>query len=69
MLDSKVDKNFTNSIKNPKPLLDDYPGIWALKLDIMLAEMSNNNVKAKPTTRQFLWKLINKCSLNKVVDS
>uniref|UniRef100_A0A914M1E7 Uncharacterized protein n=1 Tax=Meloidogyne incognita TaxID=6306 RepID=A0A914M1E7_MELIC len=62
--DSKVDKNFTNSNKKPMPLLDDYPGILALKLDIMLEEQSSKNIETKPAHRQFLWKLINRCPVN-----
>nr|CAD2194493.1 unnamed protein product [Meloidogyne enterolobii] len=69
LLDSKVDNNLTNSIKKPRPLLNDFPGILALKLDIMLEEQSSKNIETKPTTRKFIWKLINKCSINKVVDS
>nr|CAD2193304.1 unnamed protein product [Meloidogyne enterolobii] len=64
LLDSKVDKNFTNSNKNPKPLLDDFPGILALKLDIMLDEQSSKNIETKPAYRQFLWKLMNRCPVN-----
>nr|CAD2193835.1 unnamed protein product [Meloidogyne enterolobii] len=67
--DSKVDKNFTNSNKKPMPLLDDYPGILALKLDIMLEEQSSKNIETKPAHRQFLWKLINRCPVNEVVES
>uniref|UniRef100_A0A1I8BU77 Uncharacterized protein n=1 Tax=Meloidogyne hapla TaxID=6305 RepID=A0A1I8BU77_MELHA len=43
---SQVDEDFLNANKILKPLLDDYPGILALKLDIMLG--------------QFLWKFINR---------
>jgi len=50
------------------PLLDDYPGILALKLDIMLDEKSIKNIETKPINRQFLWKLVNRCPVNEVVD-
>jgi len=62
--ESKIDREYLNFDKNPKPLLDDYPGILALKLDIMLGK--SKDIKANPINRQFIWKLINKCTVNKV---
>jgi len=53
-----------NADKNPMPLLDDYPGIYALKLDIMLGQPKN--IKTNPTDRQFLWKMINRCPVDVV---
>uniref|UniRef100_A0A1I8BTH0 Uncharacterized protein n=1 Tax=Meloidogyne hapla TaxID=6305 RepID=A0A1I8BTH0_MELHA len=59
---SKVDKEFLNATSNPRPLFDDYAGLLALKLDIMLG--INENIPTKPDNRMFFWKFDNKCQEN-----
>ena len=58
MAASKTDKEFFTVDKNPMPLLDDYPGIYALKLDIMLGQPKNSTFTclAYPICEFIRWK-------------
>uniref|UniRef100_A0A1I8B892 Uncharacterized protein n=1 Tax=Meloidogyne hapla TaxID=6305 RepID=A0A1I8B892_MELHA len=61
---SKVDKDFlVNSVKIT-PILDEYSGILALKLD-MLIQISKK-LQNKKTDTLFFWKYVNRCSENEL---
>ncbi|KAF7624738.1 hypothetical protein Mgra_00009989 [Meloidogyne graminicola] len=60
---SQIDKEYMNPDSGLKPLLDDYPGLFALKYD-MLAKRPEN-MQTKPLNRVFLWSYVDKCLVHR----